>query len=456
MKKVKLTYKKVLTVLFSLVIFAFFISVCERFVRSAILGQDVTANDGASANAEETGSKTTDWTKDFPFSQDYENSGYKFVSEEESAASAESKAQETDASLVSSIESAVKSVEDKVDYYTTQLLALRIKFVELNAGFNKAIGMKMISGADSVIVLKNGYLVFDTERKDMTAAAENITLFSKKMNEQGIDFLYVQEPAKLDKYDNKMPYGMNDNENANADDLVKVLDKNGVNCLDLRELMQQQGIDHYSAFFRTDHHWKPETGIWATGEIIKKMNEISGLNMDSSVGDISKYNIKVYKNYMLGSQGRNVSLSFADPEDISIITPKQNNKQYKARYYEFSTSYTEEGDFKEAFLAMSTLDKIDYYNVSVYSTYFYGNHERVSIENKNADNDIRILYIPDSFSNSVIPYMAAAVKYIDVVDIRYFNGSLETFIEKNKPDMIVVAYNPSAFSNSVGGAFDFR
>ena len=65
MKKVKLTYKKVLAVLFSLVIFAFFISVCERFVRSAILGQDVTANDGASANAEETGSKTTDWTKDF-------------------------------------------------------------------------------------------------------------------------------------------------------------------------------------------------------------------------------------------------------------------------------------------------------------------------------------------------------------------------------------------------------
>ena len=76
MKKVKLTYKKVLAVLFSLVIFAFFISVCERFVRSAILGQDVTANDGASANAEKTGSKTTDWTKDFPFSQDYENSGY--------------------------------------------------------------------------------------------------------------------------------------------------------------------------------------------------------------------------------------------------------------------------------------------------------------------------------------------------------------------------------------------
>ena len=50
MKKVKLTYKKVLAVLFSLVIFAFFISVCERFVRSAILGQNVTANDGASSN----------------------------------------------------------------------------------------------------------------------------------------------------------------------------------------------------------------------------------------------------------------------------------------------------------------------------------------------------------------------------------------------------------------------
>lgn len=455
MKKVKLTYKKVLAVLFSLVIFAFFISVCERFVRSSILGQDVTANDGASANAEKTGSKTTDWTKDFPFSQDYENSGYKFVSEEENAASAESKAQETDASLVSSIESAVKSVEDKVDYYTTQLLALRIKFVELNAGFNKAIGMKMISGADSVIVLKNGYLVFDTERKDMTAAAENITLFSKKMNEQGIDFLYVQEPAKLDKYDNKMPYGMNDNENANADDLVNVLDKNGVNCLDLRELMQQQGIDHYSAFFRTDHHWKPETGLWATGEIIKKINSISGLGLDLSVSDISKYNIKVYEKYCLGSQGKKVSLSFADPEDISIITPKYDT-DFDVTYYSSGNSYSKSGDFKEAFLNMTNLEKIDYYNVSVYSTYFYGNHERASIENKNADNDIRILYIPDSFSNSVIPYMAAAVKHRDVIDLRYFNGSLESFISQNKPDMVVAAYNPSTVSNTPDGPYDFR
>lgn len=455
MKKVKLTYKKVLAVLFSLVIFAFFISVCERFVRSAILGQDVTANDGASANAEETGSKTTDWTKDFPFSQDYENSGYKFVSEEESAASAESKAQETDASLVSSIESAVKSVEDKVDYYTTQLLALRIKFVELNAGFNKAIGMKMISGADNVIVLKNGYLVFDTERKDMTAAAENITLFSKKMNEQGIDFLYVQEPAKLDKYDNKMPYGMNDNENANTDDLVNVLDKNGVNCLDLRESMQNSKMDHYSAFFKTDHHWKPETGLWATGEIIKKINSISGLGLDSSVSDISKYNIKVYEKYCLGSQGKKVSLSFADPEDISIITPKYDT-DFDVTYYSSGISYSKSGDFKEAFLNMSNLEKIDYYNTLVYTTYLYGDHERIAIDNKKATNDTKILYIVDSFSDCVIPYFASTVKHIDVIDLRYFNGSLESFISQNKPDMVVAAYNPSTVSNTPDGPYDFR
>lgn len=455
MKKVKLTYKKVLAVLFSLVIFAFFISVCERFVRSAILGQDVTTNDGASANAEETGSKTTDWTKDFPFSQDYENSGYKFVSEEESTASAESKAQETDASLVSSIESAVKSVEDKVDYYTTQLLALRIKFVELNAGFNKAIGMKMISGADNVIVLKNGYLVFDTERKDMTAAAENITLFSKKMNEQGIDFLYVQEPAKLDKYDNKMPYGMNDNENANADDLVNVLDKNGVNCLDLRESMQNSKMDHYSAFFKTDHHWKPETGLWATGEIIKKINSISGLGLDSSVSDISKYNIKVYEKYLLGSQGKKVSLSFADPEDISIITPKYDT-DFDVTYYSSGISYSKSGDFKKAFLNMSNLEKIDYYNTLVYATYLYGDHERISIDNKKATNDTKILYIIDSFSDCVIPYFASTVKHIDVIDLRYFNGSLESFISQNKPDMVVAAYNPSTVSNTPDGPYDFR
>lgn len=456
MKKVKLTYKKVLAVLFSLVIFAFFISVCERFVRSAVLGQDVSDKDSTSANSEEAGSNQTDWTKEFPFSEDYSNSGYEFSSEEESEASAESSEEETDGSFVSKVESIVKSAEDKVDYYTTQLLAMRMKFVELNSGFNKTIGMKLINGTDNVVILKNGYLAFKNDREDMSNAANNVVLFNKKLQKQGINFLYVQEPTKLDKYDNQMPFGIDDNENLNADDLVDALNKNSINCLDLRETMQEQGIDHYSAFFKTDHHWKPETGLWATGEIIKRINQISELNLDSSVSNTSKYDVEVYKDYCFGSQGKKVTLSYADPEDISLITPKYDT-DFNVTYYSSGISYAKSGEFKSAFLNMSYLEKIDYYKFNVYATYLYGDHERITIDNNNAKNDTKILYIIDSFSECVIPYFASTVKHIDVIDLRYFNGSLESFIAQNKPDMVVMAYSPATLANDLpDGAFDFR
>ena len=92
----------------------------------------------------------------------------------------------------------------------------------------------------------------------------------------------------------------------------------------------------------------------------------------------------------------------------------------------------------------------------VYATYLYGDHERISIDNKKATNDTKILYIIDSFSDCVIPYFASTVKHIDVIDLRYFNGSLESFISQNKPDMVVAAYNPSTVSNTPDGPYDFR
>ena len=88
----------------------------------------------------------------------------------------------------------------------------------------------------------------------------------------------------------------------------------------------------------------------------------------------------------------------------------------------------------------------------------HGNHSLVTIHNNKVTNGKRMVYIMDSFSASVIPYLATDVEDILVLDLRTFDGSVTTAIEKFGPDTVIVAYNPSIFSanTSHNGTFNFE
>jgi hypothetical protein len=46
------------------------------------------------------------------------------------------------------------------------------------------------------------------------------------------------------------------------------------------------------------------------------------------------------------------------------------------------------------------------------------------------------------------------VENLDVMDTRLFDGSVKTYIEKNKPDIVIVLYNQAAIGS--GELFDLR
>ena len=82
----------------------------------------------------------------------------------------------------------VNTLKENIDYYTTKLLPGRMKYVEANALFGKTVGMKIVSGSDSVIVMKNGYLTFESSAfSDATKQAESVKWFSDIMKEKEID-----------------------------------------------------------------------------------------------------------------------------------------------------------------------------------------------------------------------------------------------------------------------------
>lgn len=435
MKKKKSAY--IISIAFLCIIAAFFVSVCVRAYQTQVKG-DYSNSADLSEAAESTYTAAYDWSVEYPFSSEYE-----FIPRE-AAQAAEPETEVSEQGTVARYISAVKTIEDKIDYYTTKLLPGRMKFVEANALFNKTVGMKIISGTDAAIAMKNGYLTFETHKTDTTQAAQSLKWFSDTLNEKGIDLLYIQYPSKEQEGNDMLPSGITDYSNINTNALLKGLDENGVKYVDMRSLLEKKNGDWYSNFFVTDHHWKPETGFWAAGEIAEILNRDYAYGINGKIGELENYTVDVYKKCCFGSQGRVATLTYAEPEDFSLIYPKSETS-FTVRY---NNDDEISGSFEETFFDKTNLSDTDYYNHSAYSTYLRGNKSLTRIRNNDCQNGKRLLVIGDSYNKCVVPYLAQTVESIDMLDRRYFNGSVLDYIEKTSPDIVLVAYTPTLIGDA--------
>lgn len=424
---------------FICIIAAFFGSVIFRFYRAQVYFDygSTTAQSEISAPSASSSADSV-WVKEYPFDEDE-----KFDYDSKTENVPQTAQVQTTVSKKAEYLAYVNWFKNSVDYYTTKLLPGRMKYIEANALFSKTVGMKIIAGTDSVVVMKNGYLTFESAPADTSEAVESVKWFSDEMKKRNIDFSYVQYPSKEDKNDEQLPDGVVDYSNKNADSLLAGLEKNGVNYLDMRTLLSQKDSDWYSDFFKTDHHWKPETGVWASGKIAEMLNGKFGYSLDTDIGNLENYNVDVYEKYCLGSQGKIATLTYADPEDISLVYPKKSTS-FTVQY---DNDAAKTGAFEDVMFNRNYLNK-DYYNNSAYSTYINGNKTITRIKNNDCKNGKRILIIGGSYNKCVVPYLSQDFESTELLDRRYFDGSILNYIDKTKPDVVLVAYTPTLISDA--------
>lgn len=329
--------------------------------------------------------------------------------------------------------------------------------INLYGGFQKLLGKRVVNDVDvskDVIKLNNGYLSFYGHQKlDVSEIVKNTVEFDEFLKEKDIPLLYVQAPFKISKYDNKLPEGIKDYNNEKADDYLKELSKVGIDTLDLREAIKQDGIGHYSMFFKTDHHWTPKAGLWAFGKISEKLNANYGFNIDKKLWNQKNYNIKTYKDWYLGSEGKRTGIYYTGIDDFDIITPKfETNFDFKVE----SQNIHRKGAFKDAVLDWTRFGKQDYFNELPYSTYSGGDVNLANIKNKKETSGKKILLIKDSFSSVLIPFLALGSSNLDVVDVRQPDKiNLREYIENTNPDIVIIMYNPSIMFKE-SNAFEFK
>ncbi|NLB36604.1 MAG: hypothetical protein GX824_04795, partial [Clostridiales bacterium] len=311
----------------------------------------------------------------------------------------------------------------------------------------KSVGSNYINDMDSnndIAKLKNGKIVFliNKNNKRVKKGINNLTAFSEYLEGEGIDYLFVQAPYKISQKNDLLPTGVKDFANANADALLSGIDANGVNTFDLRDEIDNKGIDHYSLFFATDHHWKPTAGLWATREICKKLNSDFGFSIDTSILEDDKFSSTVYENIFLGSQGKRVGKYYAGTDNFTLLLPKYETSISHYMLRKNGTQKKRSGDFENSMIFKANLEPVDYFKKNTYATYSGGDYQLEIIKNYNLKGK-KIVLLRDSFSCVVSPFLSlAACRELHTIDPRHYEGSIKEYIEKVNPDIVISLHNP--------------
>lgn len=307
--------------------------------------------------------------------------------------------------------------------------------------------------------LQDNYWVNFQEKQNVTKQALTVVELNNVLKEKNTRFLLFMAPGKIRNGDNRIS-GILDFSNQNADDFLSTLKDNNVDYIDYRDFIDESSDSSYrDMFYKTDHHWKPITGMHAVNKVGEHLNQQYGYHINLELLNPNLYDRVQYDKVFLGSLGRKATLAEAMPEDFSIYQPKfYSNIHYEVPEEKVNIT----GDLSILY-DMKQLERIDYYNLNPYSAYNYGDKALIHVKNNNVNDGKRLLVIKNSYANPMTFFLSTGVDKMDIIDLRLFNGSLQTYIDKYEPDTVLfivhtewlTLYRP-IYSNDHTGFWDFR
>lgn len=341
----------------------------------------------------------------------------------------------------------------------TDKLSCHHAFMDINSAVMRLSNTRVVEKDDSTVVkTASGYLANPRgyiDDDELHARAEKVKKLYEAAEANGSGFLYVMAPCK--GYYLDYPPNIEDYTKSNCDRFAAALADRGVPVLNFEEYMKNNGISDESAFFVTDHHWKPEFAFEAVGEICRTLNALYGFEYSEKAADISNFTVTKYENWFLGSQGKKVGRYFTSPgtDDISIILPGFDTHMTEEQP---AKGLLREGSFAETVMYTENIAVRDFYGLNPYAAYSGGDFREQIITNKDNPDGASMLLIRDSFGCAAAPFVSLHTSTLCVTDVRdyaYYVGdkiNVYDYIKEKNPDFVTVLYNGVSSGDDL---FDF-
>lgn len=348
----------------------------------------------------------------------------------------------------------ISYVKDNIEEIIDKNVGMRENYIEINGLINRLLGVDVVIDAGRVVYkLKDGNLALKYSEADTESIrhnADELIKFNEYLKEKNIPMIYMSVPNKIDAENPKLPIGNYDYSNLTTDIFLSFLDENDVNYMDIRSLIKDDSIDYSSIFFKTDHHWKIESALWATGKLLEKMSVDYGHTYNKELINIENYNSQLYEKWFLGSIGKRVGRLYGGVDDINIITPNFNTNFE----YTINNNTPIIGSFSESLLFYDHINNKDYYNKNPYATYLNGDFAKTLIKNNLNVDGGKVLLIRDSSACPLAAFLALCVGEITTIDLRYNQETnVINYINEYNPDYVIFSYTSGRIK--VNDAFNF-
>lgn len=255
--------------------------------------------------------------------------------------------------------------------------------------------------------------------------------------ERGAAFSYISYPSKSGNVNYAYEYGVESDCEETRKSLLAGLDENQIKVLNVREMLEGEGFTRQDIFYKTDHHWNTQSGLYAAGAVAEWLSTEFGIMTLPDMLDTDLFTYKEYSESWLGETGRKYSKKWVGRlDDFILIEPR-----YETLFeYKVPGVFDKTGDF--SVLVNKEIYDIDFdiYSTSLHYSYMPNAGPNTIVRNKNIENGAKVLIIKDSFSIVVAPFLSLACKEVNMWDMRNNQSSVYNYISENDFDVVLVAY----------------
>lgn len=330
------------------------------------------------------------------------------------------------------MESAADNIEALLPYHEEliNLSGYVMRMTGVRSYYNRELGIN---------VTRDGYVISRTDETATDYEITQILLLKEYLDERGINLLYVNEPAKyIDDGVYRDEFGVESYLNRNADLFLARLQEAGIEYVDLRDNIEEEGLDSFALFYRTDHHWNVPTAKWAAEIIAEKLNNDYGYDIDLSLYADDNFNYTEYTKCWLGEQGKKIGESYIGLDNFILITPI-----YETSFSRYLNDELEEGDFNLFINYDTYVDSYDE-NGKVKQAKLKSWHYSYNGNGYIQNNDVEygnVLILGDSYERSLIPFMSLGIRNIHKIEPRYMNkGEVLEVIDSGDYDTVILTY----------------
>lgn len=322
--------------------------------------------------------------------------------------------------------------QDGLEDYLRDQVCFRDGWITVKTGIQKACGDTDIGGA---YVGKDGYdfekiTPEDVDEKqvdrNIKAVEDYFMTASETIDKQKLSFLLVPTSGLV--MQEKLP------KNARLFDQAKYIDQvqkamKDYNFVDVRDTLMDHNDEYI--YYKTDHHWTSAGAclaydVWSErtgGEAETEDGLVKNVVSDKFRGSLYSKILDADSAYdEIWTYGLQKDDAFGSKDCTVMIDEKQ----------QLDSIYDDE--------KLQEKDK--------YAYFLGGNYGQVHIQNQKAASKAKgknILIIKDSFANSFVPFVTQDYENIYMVDLRYYNGDMKSYLQEHNITDVLVLYNISNF-----------